>query len=665
MASRKLIVEVVGDASSLERSLKRASRSANTFGRDITRTGRATEKLRSQMGVASGSFAVTTTAAVALGAAVRASFQELFAAQKVTAQTEAALRSTGYAAGVTAEDIDKLGTSLLQLSGVDDELIKSSANLLLTFTRVRNEAGAGNDIFNQATAAALDMSVAMGTDLQSAALRLGKALNDPVRGITALRRVGVQFTDAQQAQIAALVKTGDTLEAQKIILRELQTEFGGSAKAAGDTLPGQLNKARESARNLGATVASITAPAFVAFAESANELLTAIQNLNDPRQGLPGLGEFFRGLGTRLPAGTEALPTIGPFLGALRGAFRDAGEKSGETFVEGFADAVASSPRAEAAAARAAAAFGAAIDEKKRKPFGAGTPFLDLGQAEAERSKALWDDLALAVRRLAVLRERLSKATGLKEKTDLQNAINAERDRADAIRDQIREKKRLNKEAADEAFREAARRRAQARLAAQGRRETRLFGVLGRGPGGAELVPNVASLRKTFDQLRRQIRGTLADTPENRRVFGQIGKVFLAGLKDSDRAVRQWIDDFFDQFEEQLDRRKRSFRVQTTAMLTAGLGLTREQREILRGRLAGRARGGTVADRGLSAFGVGLGQPRGGRGPQAVRDRPINVTLLMDKKVVASIVVSELQRQSRSRARSSRGRYGGVNTGLA
>jgi phage-related minor tail protein len=103
--------------------------------------------------------------------------------------------------------------------------------MLLTFRNIRNEAGKGNDIFNRSTRVLLDMSKALGVDSSKAAIQLGKALNDPVKGITALRRVGVTFTEQQQKQIDTLVKSGRTLDAQKMILRELTKEFGGSAVA--------------------------------------------------------------------------------------------------------------------------------------------------------------------------------------------------------------------------------------------------------------------------------------------------------------------------------------------------------------------------------------------------------------------------------------------------
>jgi hypothetical protein len=153
-------------------------------------------------------------------------------AQVTSAQTAAVLKSTGGAAKVTTAQIGDLANALSLKAGVDDEVIQSGENVLLTFTKVRNEAGKGNDIFNQGTTVALDMSKALGTDLQGSVIQVGKALNDPVKGITALQRVGVSFTAEQKKQIKTLVDTGDTLGAQKVILKELNTEFGGAAAAS-------------------------------------------------------------------------------------------------------------------------------------------------------------------------------------------------------------------------------------------------------------------------------------------------------------------------------------------------------------------------------------------------------------------------------------------------
>lgn len=146
-------------------------------------------------------------------------------------QSEAVLKSTGNVAGTTADEIVALSEKIAGTTGIDDELIHQAQNLLLTFKNVRNEAGEGNDIFTRATQSLTDMSVAMGSDPKAAALQLGKALNDPIKGISALGRVGIQFSDDQKEVIKSLVETGKVADAQKIILEELDSQFAGSAEA--------------------------------------------------------------------------------------------------------------------------------------------------------------------------------------------------------------------------------------------------------------------------------------------------------------------------------------------------------------------------------------------------------------------------------------------------
>jgi hypothetical protein len=187
---------------------------------------------------------------------------EMVEAQKANAQTAAVLKSTGGVANVSAKHVNKLATSLLDLTGIDDQVVQGAENMLLTFTNVRNEVGKGNKIFDRATVTALDMSTALGVDAPKAAMMLGKALNDPARGITALRRVGVTFTDQQTKQIKEMVKSGKTMQAQKMILRELNREFGGSAAAAGKTWPAQWARFREQLAGLGAELLRTLMPTF-------------------------------------------------------------------------------------------------------------------------------------------------------------------------------------------------------------------------------------------------------------------------------------------------------------------------------------------------------------------------------------------------------------------
>jgi hypothetical protein len=270
---RTIAVEIVGDASSLERSFRKASRDANQFGRGLERqTRRSSGALRGFTKIAG--LATAGLGAAGLAGAVKASFDEMLQSQKVAAQTRAVLKSTGGQAGITADHVDKLASRLLNLTGIDDETITSTENLLLTFTKIGRQGG----IFDQATSTVLDMSVALGEDTKSAAIQLGKALQDPIRGIDSLRRVGVTFTDEQKDQIKQLVATGHQMEAQRIILAELHKEFGGSAKAAGDTFAGSLHKLEEQAKNLGGEIAQTLAPSIERVVKRITDWLSKSQN---------------------------------------------------------------------------------------------------------------------------------------------------------------------------------------------------------------------------------------------------------------------------------------------------------------------------------------------------------------------------------------------------
>jgi hypothetical protein len=171
---------------------------------------------------------------VGIGALLGSMITNTVEAEKATAQLEARLKSTAGVAGMTMQSLTDLATGLQNVTTYDDEAIKGAEALLLTFTKV------GRDVFPQATEAALNMSVALGSDLNSATLQLGKALNDPIKGITALSRAGVQFTNAQKETIKTMVETNNIVGAQKIILKELETQMGGAAKAARNTLGGAI-----------------------------------------------------------------------------------------------------------------------------------------------------------------------------------------------------------------------------------------------------------------------------------------------------------------------------------------------------------------------------------------------------------------------------------------
>lgn len=239
-----------------------SSRSLRQFGRSIDTETQRAETGFSRAGKAAGGMRSIVGGLAGLGIGNLLSTQLMGAAEaaneanKVAAQTDAVLKSTGGSAGVTAQQVSDLAGAISAKTGIDDEAIQSGQNLLLTFTNIADRAGKGNDIFTQATSIMTDMSAAMGGDASSSAIQLGKALNDPTKGISALSRVGVTFTDQQKEQIKAMQATGDLAGAQRVILAELRKEFGGSAEAQATA----LDKARVYWGNLQETLGNKVLP---------------------------------------------------------------------------------------------------------------------------------------------------------------------------------------------------------------------------------------------------------------------------------------------------------------------------------------------------------------------------------------------------------------------
>lgn len=194
---------------------------------------------------------------------------EAAASQEAIAQLDAVLESTNGIAGVTREQALSLANAFQNVTKYSDESVLSAQSMLLTFTSI------GKDVFPQALETVLDMSTALGQDLKSSAIQLGKALNDPITGVTALRRVGVQFNDEQEETIKKLVEEGNLLEAQKMILQELSIEFGGSAKAAGDTFAGKLEILKNKLSDVKETIGNALLPVLSSLGD---ELIKAIDS---------------------------------------------------------------------------------------------------------------------------------------------------------------------------------------------------------------------------------------------------------------------------------------------------------------------------------------------------------------------------------------------------
>jgi len=134
------------------------------------------------------------------------------------------IRSTGGAAQLSAQEIDAFAVSLGESTLTSAGAVRDAAGILLTFKSVAKET------FTDTLSLAQDLSATGFGDLKSTTLQLGKALEDPILGMTALRRSGVMFSDEQQNMIKSLLDANDKLGAQAIILQEVRKQVGGAAQ---------------------------------------------------------------------------------------------------------------------------------------------------------------------------------------------------------------------------------------------------------------------------------------------------------------------------------------------------------------------------------------------------------------------------------------------------
>jgi hypothetical protein len=157
---------------------------------------------------------------------------------------EAVLTATGGAAGLTAEEI-RLFTEQLNDETIGDALqLRTAATKLATFKSI------SGDTFKTTLRLAQDMAALGFGSVEQGAIQLGKSLEDPVRGLTALRRVGISFTQSEQDVIRALTESGRKLEAQRLVLKAVETQIGGAAAGADVGVVGATDRLSDSWRRL-------------------------------------------------------------------------------------------------------------------------------------------------------------------------------------------------------------------------------------------------------------------------------------------------------------------------------------------------------------------------------------------------------------------------------
>ena len=220
MATAKAInVPITGNAAPLRKALAQASQDLNSFGNKAAAAGKKTAVAFAAAGVAG--------AAVAIKWAKMAELAQI--ADKRIERVAISMGLFGIETSKVTKRIQDYGDALERETGVTAETIKLAQAKLLTFRQLANTAAMAGGAFDRATAAALDMAGAGFGTAETNAVQLGKALEDPIKGVNSLRRSGITFTESEKARLAILVKTNKIHEAQAVILTAIETQVQGAA----------------------------------------------------------------------------------------------------------------------------------------------------------------------------------------------------------------------------------------------------------------------------------------------------------------------------------------------------------------------------------------------------------------------------------------------------
>jgi methyl-accepting chemotaxis protein len=307
--SDQALEEVENQIKQVETRLGRAARAMRTFGSLSRKVAKTTSKA---FGGLRGAVVRLQQVLVGLGGTIILS--EITKATQRQARAEAVLNAvletTGGAAGFTAEELKKMAKEMQGVTLFGDEMVIEAQSIIGTFTKI------GRDVFPDVIARVADLATIMAQggggeiSMKAAAIQLGKALNDPIRGLSALAESGIQFSEAQADAIKAMVESNNLLGAQQVILKELETQFGGVAESARTALGGAFQALQLNATNLLEVIGK--GGLLQALDKVAESILGVTEKAEEGAGGFKDFGRFMGILIT-------AVAVLGKGLGAVRG----------------------------------------------------------------------------------------------------------------------------------------------------------------------------------------------------------------------------------------------------------------------------------------------------------------------------------------------------------
>ncbi|MFG6111119.1 phage tail protein [Stenotrophomonas nematodicola] len=308
MALYTLTVDLLAETGSFERDLGKAARASDRSARAMRQMQRemsdsfAQAARDAKVSVTSIDLSMATLAkgfgTLGGGALLGMFIAETVDAQNELAQLNAALKSTGQAAGFNSKQLTDMADKMAKAT------IQSSGEIVNAQTRLLSYTSIVGDNFPRALQLAIDQSVRLGENITQSAETIGKALEYPTEGISALTKQGFRFTEQQKDMLASLVETGRLAEAQAMVMGVMEESYAGAGKAARETLGGALIGLKESFNDLlgsqaqSGGIAAATA-AINSFAQNLDVVAAAAVPLG------VGLGVFYAG--GKLARGITAL----------------------------------------------------------------------------------------------------------------------------------------------------------------------------------------------------------------------------------------------------------------------------------------------------------------------------------------------------------------------
>lgn len=267
MASRSLLVEIVGDSSSLQKALGSASTSGEAFGSTMKKV------------------AIAAAAGLgAIGLAVDKSVKAALAAQTSQARLASVFKAAGLSAAASAAQIDKAQKSGENLGFTSEQTSQSLGGLITATGSVKT---AMSDL-----SVAQDLARFKGQDLTSTTQMLAQAMAGSQRathalGITiiptttnvqALKNAHVLLTNAAGQAALAHAKLMDKMATGQAVIAAVTAKVKGQAQAFAQTAAGSMEVFRAKLTQLEVTIGDALLPALTRVVGGLSSLVSWLQS---------------------------------------------------------------------------------------------------------------------------------------------------------------------------------------------------------------------------------------------------------------------------------------------------------------------------------------------------------------------------------------------------